>query len=295
MTDLLSLYQHLPEHLNPIAFIIGFFAVKWYSIMYLIGLAVVYGLLNLRKRELQNEESQKAKGKSQNFGVRFTPDFIFDFLIYVFVGLLIGGRLGYVLFYNSDFFLEHPSSVILPYDFSSNEWLGISGMSYHGGVLGILLAALFFARKNKLNFWAWADFVVPAIPAGYFFGRLGNFLNGELYGRVTERFWGMYFPEGGLFLRHPSQLYEAFFEGAVLFVILWALRNKKNMVGHFLALYIFGYGAVRFLLEFFREPDAQIGLLGAGLTLGQIFSLLMIAFAAALFFGKTGKRGYNGS
>lgn len=291
MTDLLYFYQHLPEHLDPIAFTIGFFAVKWYSLMYLAAFAAVYFLLLWRaKNDFRDKKSQifipSTRDKYQNF--------IFDFLIYSFIGLLIGGRLGYVLFYNPDFFLEHPLNIILPYDFASGEWLGIFGMSYHGGVLGILLAALFFARKNKLNFWALADFVVPAIPAGYFFGRLGNFLNGELYGRVTENFWGMYFPEGGAILRHPSQLYEAFFEGAALFVILWALRDKKSMKGNFLAMYLFGYGIFRFFLEFFREPDAQIGLLGGGLTLGQIFSLAMIAFAVALFFGKTRKIGYNG-
>ena len=151
--------------------------------------------------------------------------------------------------------------------------------------MGALLAALFFSRKNKLNFFSWADFIVPAVPAGYFFGRLGNFLNGELFGRITQKSWGMYFP-GETLLRHPSQLYEAFFEGIILFLILWILRNGIKYKNRLLyvpgfILYVLGYAFFRFGIEFFRQPDEQIGLLFGFLTLGQSFSLLMAAFSLA--------------
>jgi phosphatidylglycerol:prolipoprotein diacylglycerol transferase len=262
MESWLQFYQELPLRVDPLALSVGFFQVTWYSLMYLVGLAVVYYLLVWR---IKKKESDWNKEKIQ------------DFLLYAFLGLLIGGRLGYVFFYNLPFYLNNPLAIISP--FSEGEWIGIYGMSYHGGLIGVIIAALFFSRKNKINFFSLADFVIPAIPAGYFFGRLGNFFNGELYGRITEKAWGMYFwDENILMLRHPSQLYEAFFEGIILFLILWIFRNSKKLTGKFLLLYIFGYGFFRFFIEFFREPDAQVGLIGGFLTLGQIFSLFMLAF-----------------
>jgi phosphatidylglycerol:prolipoprotein diacylglycerol transferase len=175
-------------------------------------------------------------------------------------------------------------------------------MSYFGGLIGTIISGLIFARKYKIKFWRLADFVVPAIPAGYFFGRLGNFLNGELYGRVTQKWWGMYFPADPLALRHPSQLYEAFLEGIVLFIILWLLRNKSRVSakggsasggkGQMLIVYLFGYGFFRIFSEFFRQPDSQIGLIFNFLTIGQIFSLIIIFISGFIFFRLSKRRDY---
>ena len=196
-----------------------------------------------------------------------------------------------MVFYNFSFYFSHPLTIISPFDYSTGKFIGIYGMSYHGGFLGIILASAFFVKKYKLNFWKLADLVIPAIPLGYFFGRVGNFLNGELYGRVTNVWWGMYFPSdaSGL-LRHPSQLYEAFFEGAVLFLIFWKIRNWKFFQEKFLAVYFLGYAIARFFGEFFRQPDEQIGFLFGNLTLGQLFSLGMLAIGLFLFFIKNKKR-----
>ncbi len=266
MENFWETYQSLPLRINSVAFNLEFFSVSWYSVMYLVAFLVVYGLLRLR---FQRKEINLNQEKIQQF------------LFYVFWGLVIGGRLGYVLFYDLDFYLRNPVAVISP--FFQGKWVGIYGMSYHGGLMGVILAAFFFAKKNNLNLLKLSDWIIPTVPAGYFFGRIGNFLNGELFGRVTEKKWGMYFP-GEALLRHPSQLYEAFFEGALLFLIFWLLRNKTGLRGKFLWFYFLGYALVRFGVEFFREPDPQIGFFLGFLTLGQIFSLFM-AFIALFAFG----------
>lgn len=201
---------------------------------------------------------------------------IFDFLLYSFIAALLGGRIGYVLLYNFSYFWAHPLAIISPYDIASGQYVGLYGMSYHGALLGVILAIAYFCKNNRLSFWRWADFIAPAIPAGYFFGRVGNFLNGELYGRITTSPLGMYFAQDPTTLRHPSQLYEAFGEGILLFVILWTLRNKKFKPGTLSLLYIMGYGIVRFFLEFFRQPDPQVGFLLNYFTLGQILCVAMV-------------------
>jgi len=264
--DFLGFYQHLPSDINPVAIRIGSFSVAWYSLMYLAAFATVYLLLSYR-----------IKKKEGNF----IQAEITDFLLYAILGLRVGARLGYVFFYNPLYFLHSPAAIIWPYD-ASGAYTGIHGMSYFGGVIGIVSAALIFVKKYRANFWQLADFVVPAIPAGYFFGRLGNFLNGELFGRVTDKPWGMYFSDG--LLRHPSQLYEAYFEGLVLFVILWAHRNNPKFAGQILPIYLFDYGLFRFGIEFFRAPDPQLGLFFGALTLNQIFSLLAMVLAVAIGF-----------
>jgi phosphatidylglycerol:prolipoprotein diacylglycerol transferase len=150
-------------------------------------------------------------------------------------------------------------------------------MSYHGGVIGVILVSIFFCHKYRINFWNFADLLCPAIPLGYTFGRIGNFINGELYGRVTAVPWGMYFPLDPMHqLRHPSQLYEVFFEGIFLFVILWSLRKMKCFDGFFFSLYLIGYGLVRFFIEFVREPDPQLGFILGPFTMGQILCIFMI-------------------
>jgi phosphatidylglycerol:prolipoprotein diacylglycerol transferase len=233
-----------------------------------------------------------AENKFQISNFKFQQEFLLNLLIHIFIGLLIGARLGYVLFYDFQYFLEKPLAIVSPFD-SSGNFVGIYGMSYHGGLLGALLFGWVYCRRNKINFFKMADFVTPAIPAGYFLGRIGNFLNGELYGRVTERPWGMYFPSDHLgVLRHPSQLYEAFFEGIILFLIVWYFRNTLARGGQLLGLYIAGYSIFRIFCEFFREPDTQIGYIFNFLTLGQVLSLPLLVLGIFLLM-KNRKICYN--
>lgn len=277
--NLLEIYQNIPQNINPIAIPLGFFSIKWYALMYLVAFFVVYKLLLWRIK----------KGESKNI---LSKEKLLDFILYSFIGLLLGARLGYVLFYGGNYFLNHIFEIFIPFDFSSGQFIGIYGMSYHGGLLGVIISTIIFCRKNKIDFWKFSDFVLPAIPAGFFFGRLGNFLNGELYGRITEKWWGMHF-DSLIILRHPSQLYEALLEGALLFFILWTIRNKKVFLGFFLAFYLFAYGAVRFSVEFFRQPDWQIGFVWKGLTLGQMLSVVMIFSALLIFIWRKGAVCYN--
>ncbi|MEI6587385.1 MAG: prolipoprotein diacylglyceryl transferase [Candidatus Moraniibacteriota bacterium] len=286
MNSFLQFYQHIPEHINPEIFHVGFFSVGWYSVMYLVAFFVVLRLLEMRLRLDEGENifgntfNEKGKDKLEK-----QKGFILDFMYVCFLGVVIGGRLGYVLFYNLSFYFAHPLAIISPFDLATGGLVGIYGMSYHGGLIGALLATLFFVRFRKLNFWALSDFVVPAIPAGYLLGRIGNFLNGELYGRVTDMWVGMYFPSDVLgVLRHPSQLYEAFLEGFLLFWLFWKIRNKKVVQGRLLGLYLMGYAVARFIGEFFREPDEQVGLFLGYFTLGQLFSFAMLVGGLVLVF-----------
>lgn len=278
LNQIVELYQYLPEKIDPIAFSIGYFSVRWYSLMYLTGLGVAYFLLNWRIKKKEGA---------------YDKDLIVDVIFYSILGILIGGRLGYALFYDFNYFINHLWEIFIPFHFTNNEFLftGYYGMSYFGGLLGMVLSLYILTKKRKLSFLKLADFIVPVIPAGYFFGRMGNFLNGELYGRVTERVWGMYFPlDSQELLRHPSQLYEAFFEGIVLFIILWLLRNMlSNRTGFLLGIYLFGYGFFRFFIEFFRQPDPQVGLFFGVLTLGQIFSTALIIVAIFIILNKSKK------
>ncbi|HRY82594.1 MAG TPA: prolipoprotein diacylglyceryl transferase [Candidatus Moranbacteria bacterium] len=301
MDNFLYFYQHLPYNINPTAFSLGFFRVDWYSLMYIFGFLAVYLLLKYRikREEIKLEEIFNSQfsifNKFSNQKIKIQKkyeDLLLDLLSYSFLGLIIGARLGYVLFYNFSYYWSNPLAIISPLDSAMHQFIGIYGMSYHGGLIGVILVAWIFARKNKINFFALADFVVPAIPAGYFFGRLGNFLNGELYGRVTEKFWGMYFPSDALgILRHPSQIYEAILEGIILFLVLWTLRNNEKFKDKMLGLYLLGYAICRIIAEFFREPDSQIGYIFSFLTLGQILSGIMLFFGALLiFFGSKLKK-----
>lgn len=196
-------------------------------------------------------------------------------MIWLLVGLVAGARLGYVLFYRygdlGEFFLR-PIEIVA-------VWRG--GMSFHGGLIGCLAAGWFFCRKRKLPFPAVADSVVVTAPIGLGLGRIGNFINGELFGRVTDVPWAMVFPDGGPLPRHPSQLYQAFTEGAALFVILWFLRRRRFPDGMMIALFLFFYGVFRFFTEFFREPDAHLGFIAGPLTMGQLLSSVMILLGTA--------------
>lgn len=294
---MLNFYQHLPEIINPIAFFLGSFAIRWYSIMYIVGFFVVYVLLKWRiSYDCKDGKfsifpatagPRQGGGNFQFLNKSQKQNFLNDLFIYSIIGMLVGARIGYALFYDFSYYLHNLLEIISPYNFSTHQFTGLYGMSYFGGLIGIVLIGLIFVKKNRLNFWQLADWVIPAIPAGYFFGRIGNFLNGELYGRVTDKFWGMYFPlDFSQNLRYPSQLFEAFFEGLVLFIILWIFRKKALFPGFLLALYLFGYGFFRFFIEFVREPDPQIGLVFNFLTLGQIFSVFLMLASGGIYLWK---------
>lgn len=263
MEQFLSWWNHIPEYINPNIVKIGSFQIRYYSLMYVVAFAIVYFLVLYR---LNNEK------------YKYSKEIIQSYFVWAILGVVIGGRLGYVLFYDLKYFASNPLRIICPFDFSNGfHYIGISGMSYHGGVIGVILISILFCHRYKTNFWNFADLLCPAIPLGYTFGRIGNFINGELYGRVTSVPWGMYFPLDPMHqLRHPSQLYETFFEGIFLFIILWSLRKTKCFGGFLFSLYLIGYGLVRFFIEFVREPDQQLGFILGPFTIGQILCVFMI-------------------
>ncbi len=272
MENFISWWQHLPAQMDPTIFSIGNFPIRWYGTMYIAAFMTVYLLTNWRIKFDQ---------------LNYNKEFVSNVITWAILGLLLGARFGYVLFYNFESFLSDPLSIISPFARVRGElkFTGIAGMSYHGGVIGIVIAWYLFARKSKMSIFKIADLIIPAAPLGFTFGRLGNFINGELYGRVTESAMGMYFPSAmdGL-LRHPSQLYEAFFEGLVLFAIVWPLRNKKLFTGFISGLYIFGYGFFRFFIEFYRQPDEHLGFVLGSLSMGQVLCIAMMIGAAVLWY-----------
>lgn len=273
MEVFINMWQNLPAQISPVLFSIGSFQLRYYSLMYIIAFVLVYLMVSYRI-------------KHENY--EYGTETIQDYMVWAMLGVIFGGRLGYVLFYNFSYYLQHPLEIILPFDFSNGiKFIGLSGMSYHGGLIGVAVVSLYFCLKNKINFWRFADLFMPAVPLGYTFGRIGNFINGELFGRATAMPWGMYFPlDPTQQLRHPSQLYEAFFEGIVLFAILWLLRKKKHFDGYLLGSYLCGYGFVRFIIEFFREPDYQLGFVLGFLSMGQVLCLLMILCGAVILLGR---------
>jgi phosphatidylglycerol:prolipoprotein diacylglycerol transferase len=269
MESLINVWQQIPSQLSPNLFTIGSFQLRYYSLMYLVAFAVVYFLTVYRI-------------KNENY--KYTSENIQDYLVWAMIGVILGARFGYALFYNFGYYLQHPLEIILPFDFSNGiKFVGLSGMSYHGGLIGVVIMSILFCRKYKINFWHFVDLLIPAVPLGYTFGRIGNFINGELYGRITTVPWGMYFPlDPSQSLRHASQLYEALFEGIVLFILLWLIRKKKMFDGFFLGMYICGYGFVRFFIEFFREPDAHLGFVLGFNTMGQVLCILMMLAGIAI-------------
>lgn len=270
---LVTWWRYLPSRIDPNLLQYGAFQIRYYSLMYLVAFGLTYVLVSYRLR---------------TEGYPYDRETVQDSFLWGIIGLILGARLGYVLFYNPAYYLGHPLEVILPFQCDGGlRFVGISGMSYHGGALGVFAAGLLFCRARKIDFWRYADLICPAIPLGYTFGRIGNFLNGELFGRVTTVPWGMVFPlDPSQQLRHPSQLYEAFFEGIVLFAILWAIRRRSPFDGFLLALYIAGYGTIRFFLEYFREPDEQLGLLWGTVSMGQVLCLAMVLLAAGILVAR---------
>ena len=272
MIEFWEWWQQLPSKMDPVIFRIGPFKPQYYGLMYIVAFGITYFLVIYR---IRHESRFQA-----------TRDQVADLTTYLVLGLIVGARLGYVLFYNLTYYARHPLEIFLPFDFSDGlTFVGFSGMSYHGGLVGVILAAWLYIRKADLDFWEMVDLYVPVIPLGYTFGRIGNFINGELYGRITSAPIGMVFPQApGPELRHPSQLYEAFFEGIFLFIVLWKLRNLKSPRGAMLAFYLFGYGAVRFVIEYFRQPDAQLGFVWLSFSMGQILCSLMMMAGLLLFY-----------
>lgn len=257
-------WHNIPKHINPIIFEAATFQLRYYGIMYAVALILVYFIILNR---IKNEK------------LYFTKEDIQRYFSWSILGILVGGRLGYVFFYDFTFFIENPLKIFWPFGLSKSGlyYTGISGMSYHGGLIGVLLVSIFFCRKYRINLWKLGDLLSPAVPLGYTFGRIGNFINGELYGRATSVPWGMYFPLDPTHqLRHPSQLYEAFFEGIFLFIILWRLKERQLFDGFLFCLYLISYGLVRFFIEFVREPDSQLGFIYGPFSMGQFLCICMI-------------------
>ena len=250
--------------LDPIAFSVGPLAVRWYGLMYLAGFAAGWWLGARRI----------ARGLAPMTRMQL------DALMYIAVlGVIVGGRLGYVLFYKPGYYSSHPLEIFA-------IWQG--GMSFHGGLLGVIAAAALFARQQKIAFLSVTDFVAPLVPLGVAAGRLGNFINGELHGRVTELPWGMVFRNTDGLPRHPSQLYQAGLEGLALFALLWWFSSRPRPRGAVSALFLAGYGMFRFVAEFGREPDAHLGYLAFGLSMGQWLSFPMVAAGLVLLVWSAG-------
>jgi phosphatidylglycerol:prolipoprotein diacylglycerol transferase len=245
--------------IDPVAFSLGPLAVRWYGLMYLAGFAAAWWLGTRRI----------ALGRAPITRPQFD-----DLLFLGLLGVIVGGRLGYVLFYKPLHYAAHPLEIFA-------IWQG--GMSFHGGLLGVMLAMLLAARRHRVDYLRLMDFVAPLVPLGIAAGRLGNFINGELYGRVTDLPWGMVFRGAGDAPRHPSQLYQFALEGLALFALLWWFSARPRARGQVSALFLLGYGVFRFIAEFGREPDAHLGVLALGLTMGQWLCLPMIAGGIALF------------
>ncbi|OHD59918.1 MAG: prolipoprotein diacylglyceryl transferase [Spirochaetes bacterium GWF1_41_5] len=287
MNNFTSWWQNLPSVMNPKIFSIGAFPVMWYSMMYLVAFTIAYLLMKLRITRGEKPGAMTAEDLKKN-----TEDFFYQGVL----GIIIGARMGFVLFYDFAWFMQEPWKIILPFSLEGGfTYTGLSGMSYHGGLAGLMLAFLLFCRKRRIPMLEWTDFMAPCIPVAYFFGRVGNFINGELYGRMTGVSWGMYFKDdSGVFynyLRHPSQVYEALFEGIILFFILWPLRNRMK-TGGITALYFLGYGTFRFVIEFFREPDPQLGFILGPFSMGQMLcSFMIIAGIIILKYNKTKSHG----
>ena len=256
---------------DPIAFHLGVVAVRWYGLMYLIGFAL--GLILGRSRIRSNQNS--------SMSIREFDDLLF----YIVLGVIIGGRLGYSIIYDLGNVIRTPLSVFY-------VWEG--GMSFHGGLIGVCIAILVYASVKQKNWLVLGDFVAPLVPLGLAAGRVGNFINGELWGRPTEVPWAIVFPQSGSFVgRHPSQLYEFFFEGLVLFMILWVFSKRQRPVGVISGLFLACYGFFRFSIEFMREPDQHLGLLSFGLSMGQWLCVPMIFIGLVLVTRAIRRNGWS--
>jgi len=250
------------NNLNPVAFQIFSFEIRWYSLAYIFGILI--GWLYCKKKLINDDKLNR----------------LFDDLLsYLILGIIIGGRIGYVLFYNPKYYLENFSEIFM-------IWSG--GMSFHGGLLGVIIATLLFGKKYKINPYIFLDLISQVAPIGLFLGRIANFINSELYGRETDVLWSVKFVMIDNISRHPSQIYEAIFEGLVLFVLLRLLSKKQffKSPGLISFTFLIFYSSFRFMLEFFREPDLQIGFVAYGLTMGQLMSIVFFFFGFFLYLLK---------
>lgn len=254
--------------IDPIAISIGPIAIHWYGLMYLVAFSAGGLLGRYRARRMPGQ---------------WTNTQIWDLVFYIAVGAVLGGRLGYAIFYNTGYYLSHPIEIF---------WVWTGGMSFHGGLIGVVLAVGLFARRSQRRFFEVADFLAPLCAPGLLAGRIGNFINQELWGRVSDVPWAMVFPAGGPLPRHPSQLYEAALEGVILFVIVWSFSAKPRRPGQVSGLFLLGYGVFRFFVEFYREPDIHLGPVALDwVTMGQLLSVPVIVAGAWLLM----RRPHNGS
>lgn len=255
--------------IDPVLLRLGPLKIHWYGLMYVLGFIASYFLVRQQFIAFKFKELEK---HFENLN------------IVLIISLVVGGRLGYVMFYNLPYYLQHPLEIFA-------TWSG--GMSFHGATIGLIIGGFIFCNRKNIDFWKTADIYVVTIPIGLGLGRIGNFINGELFGRATDLPWGMIFPAGGPVIRHPSQLYESLLEGLLLFTMLWLTRKKpwkpnSNWPhGSLFALFLIGYGALRIFVEFTREPDHQIGLILDLVTMGQILSSLMILIGILIWFGRS--------
>lgn len=248
-------------HIDPILFAIGPFKIHWYGVMYLIGFVSALVLARPRAEKMQ---------------VDWSTETLQDILFYGMLGVIIGGRVGYMLFYGWPQFMDDPLSLF-------RIWEG--GMAFHGGLLGVIIALLLYSKAKKIHVADVFDFLAPLVPIGLGAGRIGNFINGELWGRPTQVPWAMIFPDAGPLARHPSQLYEFFLEGILLFVVMWWFIQKPRPRYAVSGLFLLVYGMVRFFIEFLRDPDIQIGFIAFDwLTMGQLLSIPMIIAGAAFVY-----------
>lgn len=247
--------------IDPVAIDLGFFAVRWYALAYIVGLLLGWRYLVWLAKQPPSVMSRNDAD---------------DLLVWIALGVILGGRLGYILFYKPGYYLEHPLEIL-------QLWHG--GMAFHGGLLGVVVATYWFSRQRKLNPFRVGDLLCCTVPIGLLLGRIANFINGELYGRVTDSPIGMVFPHGGPLPRHPSQLYEALLEGLVLLILLAILFRRDSIrcrPGMLAGIFLVGYGIARSIAELFREPDAHLGFILGPVTMGQVLSVPMIAAGLAL-------------
>ncbi len=265
-------WNNIYDNFNPVAFELFGFKVHWYGMMYVLALLSALFV---------------AKWLAKKDKLPFSEKELDDYFIWIEVGVILGARLGYIIFYDphTSYYLTHPWQMFNP--FANGEFVGIRGMSYHGAVIGFLLGTWGYCLRHKTSPWAFLDLVAISVPFGYIFGRIGNFLNKELIGRATDEPWGIYTKlawEKESILRHPSQLYEAFLEGVFVFLILYLYRKYKKFNGELIALYGLLYSLARFTAEFWRQPDMQLGFIyGGWLTQGQLLSLVMAGVSMLLY------------
>lgn len=252
---------------DPVALSLGPIAIRWYGLMYLLGFGLFYFLGRYR--------AQRDPWRGVSYAL------IDDLLFFGVLGVVLGGRLGYVLFYKPGYYAAHPLEIFA-------VWQG--GMAFHGGLLGVLVAVWWVARRHRVGWLALTDFIAPLMPCGLAAGRLGNFINGELWGRASDVPWAMVFPQAGPVPRHPSQFYQFALEGLLLFAILWMYSAGRRPAGAVSGAFLLGYGVFRFSAEYFREPDNFLGLLAFNLSMGQWLSLPMIAVGAGLLAWAVGRR-----